>query len=166
MMGLSLGPASLAMAVLSFDGLQVVSGLRRYPEGSSSKAAWLEKLLWAANEAIGVARMYRVLHGAIAVPDARGVDVWRHGELSGAVKTQLWLGRQVISADVVASEARSRIMGEAVSGALGAEVLRAAGLRCSSAEECDAYVVARVRFDAMVRQRSSLDRVLKEEIGT
>jgi Holliday junction resolvasome RuvABC endonuclease subunit len=154
-MGIDLAPAHTGVVILTEHGhlLRAITMhhpiKRRNISSEEVDAAETERLLQIANEIVGYAKTFSVGYvGIEAFAFSRRFQAHQLGELSGVVRTQLWLTRRIVARKISITGGRLKVLGyggslkkkQIFDAVIGGEVAIA------TEHEADAWVAAFALF--------------------
>lgn len=161
-MGLDLEPQNVGISILTDTGLPLRSATISHKlkvrggrlKSVQSEADKVARLIQITDQVVGIARTFQIAAIAIECPTVRfGRYMFERGELSGCVKTQLWLATHNLPYLIAATSARKVVLG--FGGAKKDEVqkvLTNVGIDFETEHEADAYIIARWMFEVLRKE--------------
>jgi Holliday junction resolvasome RuvABC endonuclease subunit len=159
-LGLDLALVNTGIIVLNETGVVLRRATLRYPliqkrtkgiDSPVTEDERVQRLLNIANDIVGVIKQFGIQRVAIEGPTYgthRQAHQHQTGEVSGVVKTQIWLATHMIPLIVPPNAGRKHFLG--YGGAKKDDVgtvLRQIGIEFDTDHEADAYIVARYLYD-------------------
>jgi hypothetical protein len=165
-LGVELSTAHTGLVVLSESGVFLHAStldyqLTRQHKGDQpvTEAQRIERMLGIANDVVGITKDWKIRYVGIR-GHAMNAAAYQVGEVSGVLKTQLYLALRIVSEVVPSIPAHKHVLGQGRPA--GHEVVRAVrdglGYDAKTPTEAEAAIVARYLFDKKVAEQKEVAR--------
>lgn len=161
-LGIDLSPVHTGLVILNETGLIMRAATIDYAikkekhRPKIEEGARIQRMLCVANDIIGTVKQFRIQMVAMEGAIYGNNQAYKHhiGEVSGSVKTQLWLASHIVPIVVAATAARKHFLGNGTAKKDEIMmVLKRLGMDFETNHESDAYLVARYLYDDLVMER-------------